>query len=352
MRSITPAQSTSCCWSLSATPRSIARPSTAGITAWHDIHTMPNAMPPARVGSCCRASHQRNRSGERWSGVPGSATGSVLTGPILGSATGGDESFSVEQGRHDEVGRPVLEVPSVAQHRVLPAGDQDVLDVGPAGQARTKSADRAGGAIRSSVPCTTSTRRPRRSTRSVGSTHGFSATTQRTCGSSPARSAARPPSEWPTSATGRSPCRSRDLLDRPPRVHHRRRPRVPPAVGVEEPVHGEPRLPGPRDAARHGDHPEHRQLGGADHHALAPARAAVQHDDDALGGVGRADGDQAGAGHGVRPVPGTPRSMPVRSRSSASHRSMASGTGSGSGISRTISRTMPRNDGTRSPTRT
>ena len=40
-------------------------PIIAGITAWQDIHTMPNSIPPRRVDHWPRAIHHRNRTGVR-----------------------------------------------------------------------------------------------------------------------------------------------------------------------------------------------------------------------------------------------------------------------------------------------
>ncbi len=65
MANMTLAQNTSRSWSRAATPWSIARPSTAGSTAWQDIQMMPKAMPPRRVCHWPFASHHRNRRGDR-----------------------------------------------------------------------------------------------------------------------------------------------------------------------------------------------------------------------------------------------------------------------------------------------
>ncbi len=49
MPSITPAHRVSWPKSWAATPRSIAVPMTAGMTAWEPIQTMPKNMPASRV---------------------------------------------------------------------------------------------------------------------------------------------------------------------------------------------------------------------------------------------------------------------------------------------------------------
>ena len=70
--------------SRAATPRSIARPMIAGITAWALIHTTPNSMPMTRVRHCWRAIHHKNLPGDRWSGVPGWSRGRWRTVPRYG----------------------------------------------------------------------------------------------------------------------------------------------------------------------------------------------------------------------------------------------------------------------------
>ncbi len=62
---ITPAQNSSALLSLAATPRSIAAPSTAGITACELIQTMPKNIPPARVRHCRSAIHHSSRPADR-----------------------------------------------------------------------------------------------------------------------------------------------------------------------------------------------------------------------------------------------------------------------------------------------
>ena len=49
----------------------MARPITAGITAWQLIQTMPKHMPPTSVCHCPRAIHQRNAPGELCAARPG-----------------------------------------------------------------------------------------------------------------------------------------------------------------------------------------------------------------------------------------------------------------------------------------
>ena len=51
--------------SLAATPRSIARPITAGITACVLIQTMPKSIPMTRVRHWPLAIHHRNAPGDR-----------------------------------------------------------------------------------------------------------------------------------------------------------------------------------------------------------------------------------------------------------------------------------------------
>ena len=152
-----------------------------------------------------------------------------------------------------------------------------MLDLAPADSRRASLADRAVGATWSSSPCTTSTRRPRRPTPSLGSTHGLSATTLRTRGCRRPAGAARPPSECPTSATGRRRAGPASRSTAQPRVHHRRRAGVPPrcessrrwtrpAATCRPARTGAPPAP-----------PKHRQLRRADRDRLArgwPLRGA------------------------------------------------------------------------------
>ena len=87
--SITAAYVSSAEPSLAATPRSMARPMTAGITAWQLIQTMPNAMPPARVRHWPLAIHHRKAPGELCTAVPGWSRGRRRTAPRYGA---GDRS--------------------------------------------------------------------------------------------------------------------------------------------------------------------------------------------------------------------------------------------------------------------
>ena len=57
--------------SLAATPSSMARPITAGSTAWLLIQTMPKHIPPSSVCRWPLAIHHRKRTADRWSAVPG-----------------------------------------------------------------------------------------------------------------------------------------------------------------------------------------------------------------------------------------------------------------------------------------
>ena len=95
---------------------------------------------------------------------------------------------------HEVRGR-ALEDRAVAQHRVLAAGHAEVARRRRPGERLRHRGRSTGVGDPVSVPCTTSTCRPARSTRSSVRTHGFSATTLETSGWSPASSAARPPSE-------------------------------------------------------------------------------------------------------------------------------------------------------------
>ena len=83
MPNSTAAHWTSCSRSFAATPSSIAWPMTAGITAWAHIQTMPKNIPPARVGHCLRAIHQRKAPGVRVSATPGWSRGSLRTRPTV-----------------------------------------------------------------------------------------------------------------------------------------------------------------------------------------------------------------------------------------------------------------------------
>ena len=62
MSSITPDHISSAEPSRAAMPRSIAVPSTAGITAWELIHTIPKNMPP----SCVSFQNPRQAPGKSW----------------------------------------------------------------------------------------------------------------------------------------------------------------------------------------------------------------------------------------------------------------------------------------------
>ncbi len=57
--SSTPDQRSRAPASPAATPASIARPMTAGVSACVAIHSTPQAMPPAIVGHCARAAQSR-----------------------------------------------------------------------------------------------------------------------------------------------------------------------------------------------------------------------------------------------------------------------------------------------------
>ena len=85
--SITPAYMSSAWPSLADTPRSIARPITAGITACALIQTMPQAIPSTRVCHWPLATHHRNRLGDLTSAVPGWSRGRRRTPPSLRSGT-------------------------------------------------------------------------------------------------------------------------------------------------------------------------------------------------------------------------------------------------------------------------
>ncbi len=80
MPSMSPASPSRVSGSFAATPRSIASPTTAGIAAWHAIHTTAMRIASSMVCHCPLASHHRNRPGERESGVPGWARGRRRTG--------------------------------------------------------------------------------------------------------------------------------------------------------------------------------------------------------------------------------------------------------------------------------
>jgi hypothetical protein len=86
-----------------------------------------------------------------------------------------------------------------------------------------------------------------------------------------------------------------DLAKRPARVVHRRVVGVPAAMGVEKPKHHQPALRRPRDPPSDRDHAQDRELRRANAHALAPRRAAVQHENRAPGIGGDRDVDQARA---------------------------------------------------------
>ena len=86
--------------SLAATPRSIARPITNGITAWLLIQTMPKNMPSSRVRHWPLAIHHRKRTADRWSAVPGWSRGSGRTRPRYG---GGGCDFDRIMGALDEL---------------------------------------------------------------------------------------------------------------------------------------------------------------------------------------------------------------------------------------------------------
>ena len=64
--------------SSSTIPSWIARPIAAGISACETIQTTPKNTPPRSVPSCCRPTQTRKRTGERVSGFPGSAKGSLI----------------------------------------------------------------------------------------------------------------------------------------------------------------------------------------------------------------------------------------------------------------------------------
>ena len=84
------------------------------------------------------------------------------------------------------------------------------------------------------------------------------------------------------------------LLERPGDVVDRRVVGVPAAPGVEQAVHREPAATGAGDGLGDGDHPQHRELGGADARAVLAVGAAVQHEHDRAR-VGGGDGvDQTG----------------------------------------------------------
>ena len=66
--------------SLAAMPSSMALPIDDGISACASIQTIASTIPPAS-GTLRDASHTRYRVADRWSGVPGSATGKVRIAP-------------------------------------------------------------------------------------------------------------------------------------------------------------------------------------------------------------------------------------------------------------------------------
>ena len=68
---IRPAYFRSAWESCAVTPLSMARPMTAGITAWALIHAMPKSIPISRVCHWPFANHQSSRPGDLWSARPG-----------------------------------------------------------------------------------------------------------------------------------------------------------------------------------------------------------------------------------------------------------------------------------------
>ncbi len=76
---IRPAYFTSSLESFAATPRSIARPITAGITACALIQAIPKSIPITRVRHCPFASHHSSRPADRWSATPGWSRGRTRT---------------------------------------------------------------------------------------------------------------------------------------------------------------------------------------------------------------------------------------------------------------------------------
>ena len=113
MANSSPAHFSSSAESWSATPRSIARPRTNGITAWVLIQMMPKSMPSARVCHCPLASHHRYRPGDRWSAVPGWSRGSLRTRPTVRTSGKVSDRFSA---RSSSVGRA---------HQLQRQGDQE-----------------------------------------------------------------------------------------------------------------------------------------------------------------------------------------------------------------------------------
>ena len=81
----------------------MARPSTAGITAWLLIQTMPKNIPPSSVGNCPRATHHRKRPGDRWSAVPGWSRGRRRTRPSYGAGHVGDRIRRPAQSSGDQL---------------------------------------------------------------------------------------------------------------------------------------------------------------------------------------------------------------------------------------------------------
>ena len=75
--------SASCAESLAATPRSIARPITAGITAWSSSRRCRRTSRRRGCATGPFAIHHRNRPGDRWSAVPGWSRGSWRTAPTV-----------------------------------------------------------------------------------------------------------------------------------------------------------------------------------------------------------------------------------------------------------------------------
>ena len=72
---IRPAYFTSSLESRAATPRSIARPITAGITACALIQAIPKSIPITRVRHCPFAIHHSSRPADRWSAIAGMVEG-------------------------------------------------------------------------------------------------------------------------------------------------------------------------------------------------------------------------------------------------------------------------------------
>ena len=80
--------------SRAATPSSIARPMTAGITAWQLIQTMPKNMPPSSVCHCPLAIHHRNVRGSDGPRSRGGRGGGCARGRGYGRGRARSDSLS------------------------------------------------------------------------------------------------------------------------------------------------------------------------------------------------------------------------------------------------------------------